>query len=309
MKRTIRKQLFEIIKEAGQLSDLVQKTLEGKTVSKKTNYTNRITLSNGLKADIPANPFGPNGAVNIMFMFRYYSSSPPWKNAGVNQVVIHGDVKRDYNNPKVISNSISQVIGYLKKKNPKAHLGKYGMSGFSGGYWPIENLLRKRKELESSVGKELDAVFLADAGATKLNDAAMSGFTDFAREASDLNSGKKFVVMHSAIPGGKKDPNTGEWKRFTSTKEHSEFLMNKLNMQRQNKNISQNDPRYAGLALRPQSITNKGNFYVIESDNQGKRKWIPGKEKFTPGTSGWVHRQIVDEHLPTAWNQYLQDWD
>lgn len=289
--------LKKILKESGVVTDLVKKHL-----SNKTNYTTTIPLNNGAKAAIPENPFTKDGAVNIMFQFRYYATEPPGSKTDVNTVIVYADVNKSYNDPGFISNSISTIISYLKTKNPEAHLGRYGLSGFSGGYWPIENLLRKRQDIERSVGKPLDSVFLADGGATKLNDASMSGFIDFAREASE-DPGRKFVVMHSAIPGGHMV--NGKWKPFTSTTEHADYIANKLALEKQS--ISPEDPRFKGLTLKPKNMASKGGVHIITVDDDKKRPWYEN-DKFKPGSAGWVHRQIATEHLPNAWNVFLKDW-
>lgn len=299
MNRAIRKQLLEIIKEAGQLYDLVQKTLEGGALGKKVTYAERIRLSNGLIADIPTNPFGPSGAVNIMFMFRYYRSTPPWKTAGINQVVVHGDVKGQ--GPKSITSGISQVIGHLKKKNPQAHLGKYAISAFSGGGSVVGKITKDLNSVEASVGKPVDAIFMADAGHSRLTEN--SGMVQYAKKAADPKSNRKLVFLHSAIPGPKYKGQT-----FPSTTEYSNNLMQYLGMQRQKNNIATDDPRYAALNVKPKSITSNNGVHIIQVDDDSKRKWMPGRDKFTPGTSGYMHRQIVDEQLPNAWNQYLQGW-
>lgn len=291
------KTLQKIIKDAGIVTDTVNKLVG------KINYSSKLPLSNGAYAAIPDNPFSANGAVNIMFQFRYYSSSPPGSRTDINMVIVYADVKNAYNDPKFISNSIGTIISYLKKTNPAAHLGNYGLSAHSAGYWPIENLLRKRKEMEQLVGKPLDSVFLADGGATKLNDAAMSGFVDFAQEAAK-DPNKKFVVMHSAIAGGKMVD--GKWKPFTSTTEHADYIANKLHMKKQH--LSPDDPRFKDLTLKPKDMASKGGVHIITVDDDTKRPWYP-KDKFKPGSAGWVHQQIGTEYLPYAWNTELADWN
>jgi len=284
------------MKDSGIVTETVNKYIG------KVNYSTKLPLPNGAYAAIPDNPLSANGAVDIMFQFRYYSSAPPGARTNVNMVIVYADVQKAYNDPKFIANSIGTIISYLKKLNPTAHLGKYGLSGFSVGYWPIENLLRNRKEMEQLVGKPLDSVFLADGGATKLNDASMSGFIDFANEAANSKD-KKFVVMHSAIPGGKMVD--GKWKPFTSTTQHADYISNKLHLNKEP--IAQDDPRFKDLTLKPKSMSSKGGVHIIGVDDDAKRPWIP-KDKFKPGSSGWVHQQIATEHLPNAWNTYLTDW-
>jgi hypothetical protein len=306
MERTFRTEsLKQLAKMAGAITDLVQKELV--QPPEKVNYAARIPLAYGAVAAIPANPFSPDGGVNVMFQFRYYQSAPPGAAAGINTVVVYADVNKAYNDPRFIASSISQIMGYLKKQNPNAHLAKYGLSAFSGGYWPVENLLRHRQDLERMVGKPLDAVFLADAGATRLNDAAMSGFTQFAQEASQPGSDKKFVVMHSAIPGQVYDPTTGRMKQFTSTTQHADWLMQHVGIENR-RDIAPDDPRFAGMALQPKSIAGRGGFQVIQVDDNPNRTWDP-RDKFRPGTSGWVHKTIGTQYLPQAWNLYLQDWN
>lgn len=304
------KSLKLLAKKAGIITDLVQKEVSALTSEQpisKVDYTQKIQLPYGAIASVPQNPFSPNGGVNIMFQFRYYQSAPPGNMANINTVVVYADVKKAYNDPRFIANSISEIINHLKKQNPIAHLAKYGLSGFSGGYWPIENLLRRRNEMERLVGKPLDAVFLADAGATRLNNAAMAGFSQFAQEAAKPDSQKKFVIMHSAIPGEAYDPNTGKNKYFTSTQEHAKWLMEHVGINKR-QDIAVDDPRFVNLNLKPRSIAGRGGFQVIQVDDNPNRPWDP-KNKFRQGTSGWVHKEIGTEYLPRAWNLYLQDWN
>jgi len=129
----------------------------------------------------------------------------------------------------------------------------------------------------------------------------MSGFVDFANEAID--SDKKFVIMHSAIPGGHMV--NGKWKPFTSTTEHADYIANKLNIQKQK--INEDDIRFKHLTLKPKDIATKGGVNIITVDDDQKRPWI-ANDKFKPGSAGWVHQQIATEHLPNAWNLFLNDW-
>lgn len=308
MDKSFRKNtLYQIAKEAGILADIVDKAISSqgmdplKLKTDKIKYTATLPLSGGAQAAIPENPFGPNGEVNIMFQFRYLQSAPPGVGAGINTVVVYADVSKTYGDPNFISQSINTIINYLKKFNPSARLGKYGISAFSGGYYPVELLLRKRDELKQKVGKDLDAVILGDAGHTRLNEAAMSGFIDYAKEAANPQSGKKFVSVHSAIPGV--DYRGGKKRTYTSTTEHANYILNHLGLERH----KVNEDDFENWRLKPKSVAHKGGFTVIQADDDPKRAWNP-KNTNAPGSSGWVHNEIA-RTLPLVWNQYLKDWN
>jgi hypothetical protein len=310
MDRNFRKLTIEqIIKQAGILYDIVDSSIKSKDSINSLNkdslvkYSATIPLSYGAQAIIPETPLLPDGSFNVMFQFRYLASTVKnFGNSGIKTVIVTADVKDVYGNPSFITDCIRKVTGYLKQKNPTAHLKNYGLSGFSGGYSVIENLLAKESELKSQIGKEPDAVILLDGGHTRLNDQAMKGFTEYAKQASDPNSGKKFITVHSAIKG--EDYKGGQKRTYTSTTDHTNYILNKLDLKRQQ---VQNPNQFSNWNLKPKSIAQEGGFTAIQADDNAARPYNavhPDKE----GTAGWVHNEIA-RTLPLVWNQYLQDWN
>lgn len=298
----------ELVKLAGLVEDFVKGQL-GQPVATKPQaakpapitYAARININPGAVADIPSKPFGPNNEVNFMFVFRYHKDAR--KNAGsggLNAVTIYSDIGKHYSDPSYIQNAMAQVMSYLKKYNPNAKLGKWGMTAFSGGGSVVENLLAQRQKLESTIGKAPDAIVMADAGHTKLNPAAMSGFEQYAREAADPKSGKRFISVHSAIV-----PTSSSGGTYTSTTQHSQYLLDRIGVQRQQ--ASPADQRFAEWdeRIRPRSVAEQGGLAVLQSDDKGDRRY---DKQNSEGTSGWVHMQIA-KTVPYVWQQYLGDWN
>jgi hypothetical protein len=297
----------EIVKMSGLLSDIVDKAISNNGAfgldpnKKNINYVAQIPLQFGAVAEIPENPFDATGAINVMFQFRYLKSAPPGHGAGINTIVVYGDVNKNFGTADFISNSLTTILNHLKKKNPNAHLGKYGISAFSGGYYPVEMLLRERDKIKQKVGKDFNAVILGDAGHTKLNEESMAGFVNYAKEAADPTSGKTFVAVHSAIPG--EDYKDGKKRKYTSTTEHSQYIADKLGLQRTN---VQDDKRFSSWNLKPKSIAEHGGVAIIQADDNSNRIFNP-KDPNEKETSGWVHNEIA-RTLPLIWNQYLKNW-
>lgn len=287
-----------MLKNAGYLTDVVDKRIEELQVGKPAGEPEQQSDSGQVEYDkplttyvpgaqvmVPKKPFDATGGYNVMFVFRYRGDTK-WS-AGINTIIVMTDKGKKYN-ASWVANALHRIQSSLSKVNPSAHLNKYGISAHSGGYTVAGRLLSQREQMEKMVGKPLDAVVLADAGHERLVPAAMQPYVDFARRAAEGQG--SFINMHTAIPGWSQ-----KYGKFTSTTEHADYVLNQLGIERQ-QGVGE---EFADWRVKPVSVAGRGGLRVVQLDDQEKRRYDP-KHRDAPGTSGYMHNEAA-RHLPNAW--------
>jgi len=147
---------------------------------------------------------------------------------------------------------IDTVAKHLRQELPA---GKIILSGFSAGYGAIRSILSQPDQ-----SKEIHTILLLDglhtsyiperkvlAAAGLIDSTSLEPFIQFAREAADQSSGKKFLFTHSEIfPGA-----------FSSTTETAQYLLHVLNIK------TRAVLKWGPLGMQQISEASKGNFSIL----------------------------------------------
>ena len=150
---------------------------------------------------------------------------------------------------QVVLDTVSKHIGY------PLQTGKIILSGFSAGYGAIRSIL-----LHSGDFKEIHTVLLLDGLHTSyiperkvlaegglIDSISLEPFIQFAREATNKSSGKKFMFTHSEIFPG----------TFSSTTETANYLLHTLNIK------TKAVLKWGPLGMQQLSEASSGNFFIL----------------------------------------------
>lgn len=175
------------------------------------------------------------------------------------------------------STLLQSVERAAKKRNPRARLGRIGVSAWSAGYGAIQNILASpehRSRIDSVV--LLDGLHCSYAGRS-LNEGQLGPFIAFARLAA---AGKKLmVVTHSSIvPPG-----------YASTTETANYLVHKLGGKPQATRPRASDP----LGLELISRYSRGNFHM---------RGFAGNDKLDHCAHLGLYRDVLKAHIRPRWS-------
>jgi hypothetical protein len=172
---------------------------------------------------------------------------------------------------------LDSVASTLKKRDPRARLGRIGLSAWSAGYGAIQNILAMPENQ-----KRIDTVVLLDGlhcgySGRSLNEGQLRPFIQFAAQAA---AGRKLmIVTHSSIiPPG-----------YASTTETANYLIHKLGGKAQATRPRPSDP----LGLELISRYSRGTFHV---------RGFAGNDKLDHCAHVGLLRDVLKVHVRPRWS-------
>jgi hypothetical protein len=291
MNRIIRhKNLLQLAKNAGIITNMVQEYLQKPAEFKQTN----INLGYpGTSVISPPNPVNKDGSVNIFFQFRG-GTAQAFSKSNMNAVVVLADAggagggpsRKAYGTPDFINKAVASILAQLKKQTGRddIKLGKLGLGAFSGGYDPVHGILSGRDRLI----KQPDYVGIFDGmHHGKPGTPNPQSMEPWRQLAEDAAAGKTtFIFAHSAV---KPD-------NYASTTDSANWLLNQMDLSRQQ------IPQWHGTNQKPKTYAGKGSFHVFQLSDELAPYKVNGKSN-VPGTSGRQHLDVLH-----AMPDYLPHW-
>lgn len=292
MNREFRKDTFKhLMKEAGLVSDLVEKSLTQTPI----NYQTLGSVGRGTSVMIPNNPVKSDGSVDIIFQIRGIAGgdTKTASSVGKNAVIITAESGglgskenlASYGNPNFINEAVTKIINNLKQKFPdkNIHLGKLTISSFSGGGSANAQLLANRKQLPK--GTEPPKFVFIDGLHADPNGNVMKAVVDYAKEVKDNPTAGELSIIHTAVvPEG-----------YASTTQVADHILGQIGLQRQTTNQLQGE----GDDVRPTSSTQAGGLKVVQLYDT-KQPYMAKDPRSgevkpnVPGTAGWQHMKALD---------------
>lgn len=244
--------LARILKNAGYMSDLVDRVLSQKPIqrpAKEVPYTTLpISLGPGTSIMIPANPVKPDGSVDFVISFKAIGPGDTQGagRMGTNAVVVSVYLpdRKDPRTGKLrfasyrkygknfVNRAISTVLTALQKKYPnkKIHKGKLTVMWWSAGWTGGQQILQE-------MPNEVDAALSIDGMHSRFGDEnrQLAAFVQFAEQAKQ-NPNKRFTIISTGVDPG----------RYASTADTAQYVAKQVgldtNMQTSSGNYVGRDP-------------------------------------------------------------------
>jgi len=212
--------LAKILKNAGYMSDLVERVLSqkpGGTQPEKVPYrTLGVSLGPGTSVMIPAAPVKADGSVDFVISFKAIGvgDTSGAGRMGTNAVVIStylpdqvdkttGKVKfasyKKYGKT-FVNNAIGTVLSVLKKAYPgkNIHKGKLAVMWWSGGYTAGEQILR---EMPGEVDAAISIDGMHSGHSEESKNRVLAPFVQFAEQAK-RDPSKQFIMISTGVDPG-----------------------------------------------------------------------------------------------------------
>lgn len=281
--------LHHLMKKAGVISDLVEKSLTKDT--SKEHYQVLGSVGTGTSIMMPENPIKTDNSVDVLFQIRGISKgdTKTASNMGKNAVIVTceaGGVSKEnlkaFGDPSFINQAINKVLNHLKQlfPNKEPKLGKLTISSFSGGGSAVANLLTQRARLPK--GTQPPKFIFIDGLHTDPSSSTMKAIVDYAREVKDNPAAGELSIIHTAVvPIG-----------YASTTETANHILGQVGLQRIRNNDQNGAVSSAQLGgLKVVQLYDKQDPYMVKDPKTGKIK--PN----VPGTAGWQHMQALNWSL------------
>ena len=256
MIKKLRKEAFlEILKNAGILSDLVDRAISKKTGTKPYQMLG-LSLGSGTSVLFPAEPVKPDGTVDILISLKAVGlgDTKTAARTGTKAVIVSAyldlqggstQYKEQFGSANFVNKAVGTIISYLKKMYPDKNVrrGKLGVVWWSGGYDAGRSIIDQRTAIPGGI----NAVVALDGGHGK-SDRYMQPFWDYAREAQQGKG--KFVFVSTGVEPGK----------YPSTSAVSQRIADHLNLSYQNV-----DPQsWTGRQVAPAAIAKSKNVSLVQ---------------------------------------------
>src|SRR3972149_11170394 len=188
MIKKLRKEAFlEILKNAGILSDLVDRAISKKTGTKPYQMLG-LSLGSGTSVLFPAEPVKPDGTVDILISLKAVGlgDTKTAARTGTKAVIVSAyldlqggstQYKEQFGSANFVNKAVGTIISYLKKMYPDKNVrrGKLGVVWWSGGYDAGRSIIDQRTAIPGGI----NAVVALDGGHGK-SDRYMQPFWDYA---------------------------------------------------------------------------------------------------------------------------------
>ncbi len=280
--------LQHLVKQAGVVSDMVDKALEVK--NKVLNFISIGSVGPGTTVMVPPNPVKPDGSVDIVFQIRGLAGGDT-KTAGsmgANAVIITAEAgglgsKENlaaFGSPAFVNKAVGQIISAIQSKNPdkKIVLGKLVVSSFSGGGSATASLLVNRGALPK--GTTPPKFVFIDGLHADPKGQVMKEIVNYAKEVKNNPAAGELSIVHTAVvPGG-----------YASTTQVADHLLQELGLQRQRVSDKQGE----GDDVRPVAEAQSGGLKVVQLYDQqqpymAKDPRTGEMKPNVPGTAGKQH--------------------
>lgn len=294
--------LLKVISSEGLLSSFVEQHLPKQ---EKPNFIS-FNIQPGVSGYINEKSLNSGGAINFIVNFRGVSGSGSAVGANFNYpnaCIITAEavgkqsenmgsklLEQQYGSAEKLNEIVAKALNYLKNKYPNKNinLGKIVISGFSGGGSVVASLATQRDKIKG----KLVGIIINDGLHSNPNTAEgrrkLDAIVAWAKETQQ-DPNKIFKILHTAIHPGS----------YSSTTETANYLLDKLNLQRQKPNNSEEFKQYG---FSPASMAKDNRTEVVQMYD----KQTPYFADNRSGSLGDQHVQAVRKGNPYLFRDIFQ---